>query len=161
LPSSENLFNTSQYALFAAPGALVVIWMAWRVMAWCLFHMAAVAAWLGRQPSRFQLPLTVGLLLVAWPLLLPALSGWLLTRLFPALALAPDVVPRLFARTSSRAFSHLFLFFLALPLVVVPLKFLAHRLAGTEISVWHWLLVYGPILVLLTCLTAHLRRMQD
>src|SRR6476646_536234 len=66
--------------------------------------------------------------------------------------------PRLFARNTSRTVSAFFLFFLALPLVLVPLKFLAYRLAGPQITAWHWLIAYGPVPVMALWLAARLRR---
>ena len=66
--------------------------------------------------------------------------------------------PRLFARNTSQAVSWSFLFFLALPLVLVPLKFLAYRLAGPQITLWHWVIAYGPVPVLALWLVARLRR---
>src|SRR5262249_28547472 len=35
--ASERLFSTLSYAVFATPAAIVVIWVVWRVLAWCLF----------------------------------------------------------------------------------------------------------------------------
>jgi hypothetical protein len=158
--ASERLFSTLSYAIFVAPGAVVVIWIVWRVMVWCLFHAAVVSAWVGRLPAPFRVPTAVGLGLIAWPLLLLALGAWSLLRLFPGLAAAPGQ-PRLFARSTSRALSHVFLFCLALPLVFVPMRYLADRLEGPKILFWHWLLILGPLPVLVIWLIARLRRKQD
>jgi hypothetical protein len=105
VPLSERLFSAVSYALFAAPAAIVVIWLVWRLIAWCL-----------------------------------------------------GAAPRLFARNTSPVVSAFFLFFLALPLVLVPLKYLADRLAGTEITPWHWLIVYGPVPAMAIWLAIRLRR---
>jgi hypothetical protein len=161
LPSSEDLFTNLSYVLFVAPAAVVVIWMVWRVMVWCLFYTAVVSAWVGSLPAIFQIPMMIGLLLVAWPLLLLALFGWILVLIFPGLAVEHGEVPRLFARSASRALSYIFLFCLALPLVCVPLRYLADRLEGPKISFWHWLLVFGPLPVLAIWLVARIRRKQD
>lgn len=158
---SENLFSTLTYVLFVAPCAVVVIWVVWRVMVCCLFYTGLVAAWVGRLPAIFRVPVSIGLLLVAWPLLLLALAGWILILVFPSLALEQGEVPRLFARNTSRAVSYLFLFFLALPLVCVPLRYLADRLEGPKIGFWHWLLVFGPLPVLLIWVVTRIRRRQD
>ena len=123
LPSSENLFSTLSYAVFAAPGAVVVAWIVWRLTVWCLYHARRI-----------------------------------LVVLFPGLGVEQGEVPRLFARSQSRALSHVFLFFIALPLVFVPLRYLADRLEGPQILVWHWLLVFGPIAVLAIWLVARVRR---
>jgi len=160
LPSSEILFSHLTYVMFAAPAAVVVIWMIWRVMVWCLFYTAVVTAWAGSLPAVFQIPMTIGLVLVAWPLLLLALFGWILVLIFPRLAVEHGDVPRLFARSTSRALSHVFLFCLALPLVFVPLRYLADRLEGPKISFWHWLLVLGSIPVLVIWLVARIRRKE-
>ena len=160
MPSSENLFSTLTYVLFAAPAAVVVIWLIWRVMVWCLFHTALVSAWAGSLPATFQVPIVTGLLLIAWPLLLLALLGWILTLIFPSLAVEHGEVPRLFARSTSQALSHIFLFCLFLPLVLVPLRYVADRLEGPQISTWHWILVFGPIPVLAIWLALRIRRKQ-
>ena len=161
MPSQEDLFSTLSYALFAAPAAVVVIWVVWRVMAWCLYHTAQVSAWVGRLPAVFQIPITIGLLLLAWPLLLLALLAWILTLAFPSLAVEQGEAPRVFARNKSQAVSYIFLFFVALPLLVVPTRYLADKLEGPQISFWHWLLVLVPIPVLAVWLVARLRRKQD
>ena len=161
MPSSENLFSTLSYVLFVAPCAVVVIWVIWRVMAWCRFNTALVSAWVGSLPAIFQVPILIGLLLVAWPLLLLAFFGWILVLIFPSLAVQHGEVPRLFARSTSQTFSYIFLFLVALPLVVVPLRYLADRLEGPQISFWHWLLVFGPLPVLVIWLVARIRRKQD
>jgi hypothetical protein len=158
LASSQYLFNTLQYALFAAPGVIVLLWVAWRIMAWCLFQSDRIWAWTRGLPVRLRCPVLVGLLILGWPLLLLALVAWILVCLFPGLATEEGDVPRLFAPNRSKILSQLFLFFVFLPLVTVPLKFLAHHLAGPQISVWHWALVYGPVPVLLFWLVARLRR---
>jgi hypothetical protein len=160
LPSSEMLFNTLLYALFVTPAAVVVIWVVWRVMVWCLYHTALVSAWVGRLPAILQVPIVIGLLLLAWPLLLLALFSWLLIRVFPGLAVEHGEVPRLFARNRSQALSYIFLSFLIFLPVVVPLSYLADRLEGPQISFWHWLLVFGPIPVLIIWLVARIRRIQ-
>ena len=160
LPSSENLFSTLTYVLFVAPAAVVVIWVVWRVMVWCLFYTALVSAWVGRLPAVFQIPIVIGLLLIAWPLLLLALLGWILTVIFPRLALEQGEVPRLFARSTSPALSYIFLSLLLLPLVLVPLRYLADRLEGPQISFWHWVLVFGPLPILAIWLVARVRRNQ-
>ena len=146
--------------MFVAPAAVVVIWTVWRVMLWCLFHTAVVSAWVGSLPAVFQVPMTIGLVLVAWPLLLLALFGRILVLVFPGLAVGQGEVPRLFARSTSRALSYVFLFCLALPLIFVPLRYLADRLEGPKISFWHWVLVLGPIPVLVFWLVALIRRKQ-
>jgi hypothetical protein len=122
MPSSENLFSTLSYAVFVAPCAIVVIWVVWRVLAWCRFHVA---------------------------------------RVLPGLAVRPDEAPRVFARSTSNALLHVFVFFLLLPLVLVPLRYLADRIEGPQISFWHWLLVAGPIPVLVAWLVARIRRSQQ
>jgi hypothetical protein len=119
--TSERLFSALAYALFAAPGIAVLTWMAWRLMAWCLFHVAGNSAWIARKGDA----------------------------------------PRLFARSTSRAFSAVFLFCLALPLVFVPLRYLADRLEGPKILFWHWLLALVPIPLLAISLIARLRRKRD
>ena len=160
MPSSEILFSNLTYVMFAAPAAVVVIWTVWRVMVWCLFYTVVVSAWAGSLPAVFRIPMTIGLLLVAWPLLLLALLGWILVLIFPGLAVEHGEVPRLFARSRSRALSYVFLFCLALPLIFVPLRYLADRLEGPKISFWHWLLVLGPIPVLVIWLVARIRRKE-
>ena len=161
MPSSENLFSTLTYVLFVAPCAVVVIWAIWRVMAWCRFHTARVATWVGSLPVIFRVPLSIGLLLVAWPLLVLALFGWILVLIFPGLAARQGEVPRLFARSTSHALHYVFVSFLLLPLVLVPLRYLADRIEGPQISFWHWLLVFGPIPALVVWLVARIRRTQD
>jgi len=47
--ASERLFSTLPYAVFAAPCAIVVIWMIWRVMAWCLFRAWSSVYYLCRE----------------------------------------------------------------------------------------------------------------
>ena len=158
MSSSEDLFSTLTYVLFVAPAAAVVLWLVWQVMVWCLFHAALVSAWVGSLPANFQIPVLIGLLLVAWPLLLLALFAWILVRVFPGLAVEQGEVPRLFGRRPSRAFSYVFLSLLVLPLVLVPLRFLADRLEGPQISFWHWLLVLGPLSLLAIWLVARIRR---
>jgi hypothetical protein len=117
--TSERLFSALAYALFAAPGIVVLIWMIWRVTAWCLFHLLS-----GRGVEQNQ-------------------------------------APRLFARNTSRAFSSVFLFCLTLPLVFVPLRYLADRLEGPKILFWHWLFALVPIPVLAISLIVRMRRRQD
>jgi hypothetical protein len=160
LLSSERLFSALLYALFAAPAAVVVIWLVWRVMAWCLFHTASISARIGSLPAVLQVPIVIGLLLVAWPLLLLALCGWILTLIFPGLAAEQGRVPRIFARNTSQALSYVFIFLLTLPLLIVPLRYLAYRVAGPQISTWHWVLVFGPISALAIWLAVHIRRKQ-
>lgn len=94
-------------------------------------------------------------------MLLPALIAWTLVRIFPGLAAGEDDVPGLFAPNRSRILSQLFLFFVFLPLVLVPLKYLANQLGGPQVSAWHWVLVIGPVPVLLLWLVARLRRKPD
>jgi len=147
--------------MFAAPAVAVVIWVVWRLMVWCLFYATLVSTWVGSQPAVIQIPTLIGLVLVAWPLLLLALCGWILTLAFPGLALEHGEVPHLFARNRSRAFSRIFLFLLLLPLIVVPLRYLADRVEGPQISVWHWVLVFGPLPVLVIWLVARIRRKRD
>ena len=158
MPSSENLFSTLSYVVFVAPAAVVLIWALWRVMVWCLFHASLVSAWIGGLPTLFQVPILVGLLLIAWPLLLLALAAWILVLAFPGLALEPGEVPRLFARNKSQVLSYVFLFCLVLPVVFVPLRYLADRVEGPQILFWHWLLVVGPIAMLVFWFVAFLRR---
>ena len=159
--ASERLFSNLSYAIFAAPAAVVVIWMVWRVMAWCLFPTAVVSAWVDRLPAPLAVPMAVGLLLIAWPLLLLALVAWTLIRFFPGLSVEQGQAPRLFARSTSRALSHVFLFCVALPLVFVPMRYFADRLEGPKILFWHWLLVLGPMPVLVIWLIARIRQKQD
>jgi hypothetical protein len=130
-------------------------------LSYVIFAAPAAAAWVGSLPTIFQIPIVIGLLLFAWPLLLLALFGWILILIFHGLAVEHGEVPRLFARSTSQAFSYIFLFLVALPLVVVPLRYLADRLEGPQISFWHWLLVFGPIPVLVIWLVARIRRKQD
>lgn len=160
MPSSENLFSTLTYVLFVAPAAIVMIWMVWRLAVWCLFYTALVSAWVGNRPATLQVPIVTGMLLIAWPLLLLALFGYVLTLIFPGLAVAQGEVPRLFARSTSQTLSYVFLFFLFLPIVLVPLRYLADRLEGPQISTWHWLLVFGAIPVLAIWLIVRIRRKQ-
>jgi hypothetical protein len=115
VPSSENLFSTLTYVLFVAPAAVVVMWMVWRVMVWCLFYTALVSAWVRSLPAIFQIPIGIALLVIASPLLLLALLGWILTLIFPGLALGDGEVPRLFARGTSGALSSIFIVLLLLP----------------------------------------------
>jgi hypothetical protein len=124
--SSERLFSTVSYALFIAPGAVVVMWILWRVAVWCRFHTARLVARVGGSPAAKNYDF-----------------------------------PRLFARNTSRAISYFFIFFLALPLLVVPLRYLADRLEGPQIGVLHWLLVVGPLPVLIAWLVALIRRKED
>ena len=37
LSSSERLFNIGLYALWVMPAAIIVTWVVWRVMVWCLY----------------------------------------------------------------------------------------------------------------------------
>ena len=85
---------------------------------------------------------------------------WLVSRLtvWCFATLRGGAAPRLFARNTSPAVSAFFLFFLALPLLLVPLKFVAYRLAGPQITVWHWLIAYGPVPVMAIWLALRLRR---
>jgi len=124
--ASERLFSALSYAVFVAPAVVVVMWMTWRVMGWCLFHATVV-----------------------------------LGRVFPGLAVEQGQAPRLFAPNTSAALSHVFLFCVALPLVFVPMRYLADRLEGPKILFWHWLLVLGSLGVLVIWLIARLRRKQD
>ena len=160
MPSSERLFNIFLYGLWVLPAAVVMAWVVWRAMVWCLYQLSSGAAWVGRLPAILQVPIVIALLLLAWPLLLLALFGWLLIRVFPGLAVEHGEVPRLFARNRSQALSYIFLSFLIFLPVVVPLSHLADRLEGPQISFWHWLLVFGPIPVLIIWLIARIRRMQ-
>ena len=82
MPSSEKLFSTLTYVMFVAPAAVVVMWAVWRVMVCCLFYTGVVSAWVGSLPPIFRIPMMIGLLLVAWPLLLLALFGWILVLVF-------------------------------------------------------------------------------
>ncbi len=159
--TSERLFSHLSYAVFVAPAAVVVLWIVWRVMAWCLFHARVVSAWMAELPAPLPVPVAVGLVLIAWPLLLLALVAWIVVGFFPGLAGEQGKAPRLFARSTSRALSRVFLFCLALPLVFVPLRFLADRLEGPKILVWHWVLALGSIAVLVSWLIVRLRRKQD
>ena len=158
MPSSENLFSTLTYAMFVAPAAVVVIWVVWRVMVCCLYHTTVVSAWVGSLPAIFQIPMAIGLLLVAWPLLLLALFARILVVFFPRLAVQRGEVPHLFSRSESRALTYVFLFCLALPLIAGPMRIIADRLEGPKISFWHWLLVFGPLPVLAIWLVARIRR---
>lgn len=159
--SSEKLFSTLTYVLFVSPAAVVVIWALGRIAAWCLFYAGLVSGWVGGLPVILQVPIVVGLLLVAWPLFLLAAIRWILVLVFPALALEQGEVPRLFARNTSRAISYTFLFCLLLPLVLVPLRFVADRLEGPQINFWHWVLVFGPIPLMVIGLVALIRRKRD
>jgi hypothetical protein len=159
--ASERLFSQLSYAVFAAAGGVVVVWMLWRLMAWCLFYAPAVSAWVGRLPTVAQVPLAVGLLLVAWPLFGLAFLAWILVRLFPRLAGEPGQPPRLFGRNTSPALSQVFLFCVGLPLVFVPMRYLADRLEGPKIHFWHWLLVLGAMFALAIWFIARLLRPQD
>jgi hypothetical protein len=158
LPSSENLFSSLSYAVFVAPAAVVLAWVVWRVMVLCQFYASRVAGWLGRLPAILRVPVAIGLLAVAWPILLLALAAWIGIRVFPGLRLEQGRVPRLFARTESRALSWVFVFCLVLPLIFVPLRYLADRVEGPGISLWHWLLVAGPLPPLVIWFIAFLRR---
>jgi hypothetical protein len=124
--SSERLFSAFAYVVFSAPAALVLLWMLWRLMAWCHFHATTI-----------------------------------LKRSFPGLALEQRKAPRLFVRSRSRALSHVFVFALVMPLLFVPLRYLAYRIEGPQIGLWHWLLVPVPMLFLLIWLVARIRRMPD
>lgn len=161
MPSSEQLFNAMIYVLYAGPAAVVVAWAVWRLMVWCLFYTRVAWAWGRTRPAIVQVPLLIGLVLCAWPLLLLSLLGWPLTLAFPALAAGPGETPRLFARSESQVLSYVFLFLLFLPLVCVPMGDVAYRLEGPKISFWHWTLVFGPIPVLAYALYAYGRRERD
>ena len=87
MPSSERLFNNLLYALWVPPAAVVVTWVVWRAMVWCLYYTALVSAWVGRLPAILQVPIAIGLLLLAWPLLLLAFLVGFLFAFFPALPL--------------------------------------------------------------------------
>jgi hypothetical protein len=161
VPSSENLFSTLSYAIFVAPAVVVLVWVAWRAMVWCLFHASLGAAWIRCRPVVVQVPILIGLLPFAWPILLLALIAWIVIRAFPDLALDPGEVPRLFARARSRALSLVFVFCLVLPLVFVPLRYLAYLVEGPRISFWHWLLVVGPMSLLAIWFVGFIRRQDD
>jgi hypothetical protein len=82
-------------------------------MVWCLFHCLDFSL-VGSLPAIFQIPIVIGLLLFAWPLLLLALL-LILILIFPGLASEHSEVPRLLLV----AVSNLFLYFpisVALPL---------------------------------------------
>jgi hypothetical protein len=68
---------------------------------------------------------------------------------------------RLFARSPSPALARVFLFCLVLPLVFVPMRYLADRIEGPKILLWHWLLVPGSMAVLALWLIARWRRQRD
>jgi hypothetical protein len=146
------------YVLFIAPAAVVVMWAVWRVMVWCLFCTGMVSARVRTVPVIFQIPLLFGLFLFAWPLLLLALVGRTVVLIFPSLAIEQGEVPRLFSRNRSEALSYTFLSLLLLPLVCVPLRYLADRVEGPKILFWHWILVFGPVSVLAVWLIARIRR---
>ena len=131
MPSSERLFNILLYALWVLPAAVVVTWVVWRAMVWCLYYTALVSAWVGRLSAILQVPIVIALLLLAWPLLLLALFGWLLIRIFPGLAVEHGEVPS-FCSCRSQALSYIFLSFLILLPVVVPLRYLADRLRAAD-----------------------------
>ena len=132
-------------------------------MVWCLFYTAVVSTWVGSLPAIFRIPILIGLLLLARPLLLLALSSWILILIFQALPLNMAKFHVFFP--SGRPNSSLFLMFSfpwwPLPLVLVPLRYLADRLEGPQISFWHWLLVFGPLPLLLIWLVARIRRKQE
>ena len=87
---------------------------------------------------------------------------WALWRLLAwGLLLAQGRAPQLFARNTSATLSHVFLFCVALPLVFVPMRYLADRLEGPKILFWHWLLVLGSLAVVTIWFIARLRRKQD
>ncbi len=105
--ASERLFSALSYAVFIAPGVVVVAWVVWRVIAWGLFRTRA------------------------------------------------------FAPNTSATLSHVFLFCVALPLLFVPMRYLADRIEGPQIQVWHWLLVLGSLAAAVTWLVVRLRRKPD
>jgi hypothetical protein len=158
VPSSENLFSSLSYAIFVAPAAVVLTWMAWRIMVLCLFYTFSGATWIGGRPATFRVPLLIGLVPVTLPMLAMAFPAWILMRVFPGLALEPGEVPRLFVRTKSYALSAIFVFCLVLPLVCVPLRYLADRVEGPKIGVWHWVLLLGPLTALIIWFARFLRR---
>jgi hypothetical protein len=161
MPASENLFSTLSYALFVAPCAVVVIWVVWRVMAWCRFYTALVPAWVGSLPAIFQVPILIGLLLVAWPLLLLAFFGWILVLIFPSLAVQHGEVPRLFVRSTSHALHYIFVVLSAPAPCPGSIEISGGSNRAAAESFWHWLLVFGPIPVLVIWLVARIWRNQD
>ena len=87
---------------------------------------------------------------------------WVLWRVVAwSVFLARGRAPQLFARNTSATLSHVFLFCVFLPLVFVPMRYLADRLEGPKILFWHWLLVLGSLAVVTIWLIARLRRRQD
>jgi len=124
VPSSERLFSALAYVIFAAPAAVVLIWMVWRFTAWVGFWIRALV-FPGRVPKQGEGP------------------------------------PRLFAQSSSRALSYVFVFCLVVPVAFVPLRYLAGRVEGPQISFWHWLVVFGPILLAIVWLVSAIRRLKD
>ena len=106
--------------------------------------------------ALFATPAAIVVLWAVWRVMLWCLSILAWFAYFPALACSTAKSPV----SWSRALSLVFLSFLILLFFVVPLKFLAHWIAGPQVSVWHWLLVFGPIPLLIVWLVARIRRLQ-
>jgi hypothetical protein len=160
MPSAEYLFSTLSYVLFVAPCAVVVIWV-FLARHGLVPFLRCPGFSLGRQLashlSGSNAARAVAGRLAATPagtLCLDPCSD------FPGLAVQRGEVPRLFARNTSHALHYIFVFFLLLPLVLVPLRYLADRIEGPQIWFWHWLLVFGPIPVLAIWLVTRIRRNQ-
>lgn len=60
-------------------------WLLWRICVWCLFLVAVVSLSLLALPPMIYIPLMVILAVIAWPIALLALLGWLLLVAFPGL----------------------------------------------------------------------------
>lgn len=67
------------------PIAALVIWLFWRACVWCLCLASIISLWLLGLPTKLYIPLMVILAIVAWPLALLALFGWMLLAIFPGL----------------------------------------------------------------------------
>jgi hypothetical protein len=160
LPSKEP--ETLLFVALAVPVAVAVMWMVWRVIVWCVFFTAGFSLWVKSLPAIIQIPILIVLLLIAWPLLLLALFAWKLFQIFPSLFPKGDGdVPRFSSFSESLAWSDFLVLLLGYPLVALPLFFLAKVLAGPQISIWHWLIVFGPILLLVIWLVARIRRKEN
>ncbi|MGH6917279.1 MAG: hypothetical protein ACREJ0_06200 [Geminicoccaceae bacterium] len=65
--------------------AVLVVWLLWRICVWCLALVSVVSLWLLALPPMIYIPLMVILAVIAWPVALLALFGWLLLAIFPGL----------------------------------------------------------------------------
>jgi len=68
-----------------------ILWALWRVAVWCLFWVSIISLWLLQFPAVFYIPLMVILAVIAWPIAILALFGWLLMALFPGLIPPDDI----------------------------------------------------------------------